>query len=82
MSESTDRELWRIGQVVDHLGVSSRSGAATFLRRAGIKAAGYVTGPGGRAEAEYDAVAVRDAAARRPGRGRRTDLDDRRGPPT
>ncbi|WP_062215702.1 hypothetical protein [Streptomyces sp. NBRC 109706] len=77
MSESTERELWLIGQVVDHLGVASRTGARTFLRRAGLGAADYVTGASGRPEARYDAAAVRDAAARRPGQGHRTDLDER-----
>ena len=75
MSEPTRRELWLIGQVVDHIGVETRSGARTFLRRAGITAVGYARGASGRPEAQYDAQAVRAAAADRLGRGHRADLE-------
>lgn len=68
-------ELWSVRQVMEHLGVASRSGALTALRRAGITATDYVKGPSGRPEARYDAVAVREAASSRPGRGARTDRD-------
>jgi len=81
MSESVQRELWLIGQVMDHLGVATRTGALTFLRRAGITRIDYVAGNSGRPEARYDAAAVRDAAAHRPGQGRRTDLDEQRPTP-
>ncbi|ONK09419.1 hypothetical protein STBA_01190 [Streptomyces sp. MP131-18] len=75
MPDPTNEELWLIGRVMEHLDVRTRSGARTFLRRAGIQTVDYVTGPTGRPEARYQADAVRDAAAMRPGRGARTDLN-------
>lgn len=83
MSEPTGqdgRELWSITRVMQHIGVNSRTGARVFLHRAGITARHYVPGDSGRPEGRYDAAAVRAAAARRPGKGRRTDLGKQRPP--
>lgn len=70
----TPPELWSAAQVADHLGIKTAAGARSTLSRWGIKAVGHEPGPSGRVEARYAAAAVREAAAQRPGRGRRTDL--------
>ncbi|MEU0940282.1 hypothetical protein [Embleya sp. NPDC005971] len=73
MIDSTDpAETWTITQAAEHLGARSTNTARRFLARAGIHATGRQPGRSG--ENLYDAQAVRDAQAARPGRGARTDL--------
>lgn len=69
----TGPELWSVVQVAAYLGVQPGSARGT-LSRWGVTAVTYVRGDNGRAEARYDPVQVRQAAAARPGRGARTDL--------
>lgn len=66
-------ELWDIPTVAAHLGVKLSS-ARSQLTRWQLRATSYRMGPGGRPIALYDAAEVREAAAKRPGRGSRTDL--------
>lgn len=70
----TARELWSAQDVADFLGLASTGSARKTLSRWGIEAAGYGPSSSGRIEARYDAEAVRQAQADRPGRGTRTDL--------
>jgi hypothetical protein len=70
----TEPGLWSIREVADFLGVKPGS-ARGILSRAGVTATTYVRGPSGRAEARYGEAQVRQAAAQRPGRGHRSDLD-------
>jgi hypothetical protein len=73
MPDTTEPTLWSIRDVAEYLGVKPRS-ASGLLSRWGVKAVRYELGPGGRPEARFDPDQVGDAAARRPGRGARTDL--------
>ncbi|WP_371793866.1 hypothetical protein OIE91_11410 [Streptomyces albidoflavus] len=66
-------ELWTIEQVAQELGITP-SAARGQLSRWGIRRAGTGSSPAGRITAQYNADEVRNAAARRPGRGARTDL--------
>lgn len=69
----SDRELWLIGQVAEHLGISTSS-ARGQLSRWGIRAVDYQpTDSNPRPQARYDADEVRAANAKRPGQGARTD---------
>lgn len=74
--EEGDRELWSITRVAEHLGAASTGSARRSLSRWGVRAVDYQRGPSGRPEARYDAEEVRTAAADRPGRGARTDLNN------
>lgn len=73
--EEGDRGLWSIAQVAEHLGTVSTGSARRSLSRWGVSAVEYRKGPSGRTEARYNAEEVRAAAANRPGRGSRTDLE-------
>lgn len=82
MNEATDpqpergsRELWSAAQAARHLKASSTGSVRRSLSRYGVSAVEYRKGPSGRVEAHYDAEEVRSAAANRPGRGTRTDLN-------
>lgn len=68
-----DPELWSAAQVADHLGLADAHSARHILSRWGVRAVRYEPGKNGRPEARYDAQAVREAKAARPGRGARTD---------
>lgn len=69
------RELWSAQEVADHLGLASAGAARRWASRAGVTAVRYEVGVSGRPEARYDAAQVQQAAANRPGRGHRSDLD-------
>ncbi|MBS2962584.1 hypothetical protein KGA66_05965 [Actinocrinis puniceicyclus] len=70
----TERELWSAARAADHLGLAGTHSARRTLSRWGVQAVAYERGESGRLEARYDAQEVRDKAATRPGRGKRTDL--------
>lgn len=70
----TSPDLWTIDEVAEHIGASSTGSARKTLSRWGVQAHSYQRAPSGRAQAVYEAHAVRAAAAARPGRGTRTDL--------
>lgn len=67
-------ELWSAAQATAHLGLADTHSARRQLSRWGVKAVRYEPGASGRPEARYDADEIRDKAANRPGRGKRTDL--------
>lgn len=68
-----DEELWTITEVAAHLGIAPAS-ARGQMSRWGVKAAAHRQIPGGRVQSLFRADEVREATARRPGRGARTDL--------
>ncbi|WP_203607040.1 hypothetical protein [Streptomyces sp. SID11385] len=67
-------ELWTIEQVSAYLGIKPSS-ARGLLSRWGVARTTTGTSSAGRLCSLYPAADVREAAARRPGRGARTDLD-------
>ncbi|MFI1579998.1 hypothetical protein [Embleya sp. NPDC020630] len=78
MIDSTDpAEQWTITEAAEHLRARSTNTARRFLARAGVHAIARQPGRGG--QNLYDAQAVRDAHANRPGQGARTDLDTSEG---
>lgn len=70
----TGRELWTIAEVAEHLGIKASSARGT-LSRWKVRAADRRIDDHGRAHALYDPEEIRAAAASRPGRGARTDLE-------
>lgn len=70
-------EMWRAAQAAEYLGLGSEKAARAQLSRWRIPRA-YQPGPnGGAPVAYYNADAIRTAHAARPGKGARTDLNDR-----
>lgn len=69
-----ERELWSAAQAAEHLGAIDAHSARRTLSRLGVQAVRYERGASGRPEARYDAAEIRDKAAKRPGRGKRTGL--------
>ncbi|WP_275558470.1 hypothetical protein [Streptomyces sp. 5-6(2022)] len=69
---ATHDDTWTIGEVAEYLGTPSTGSARRTLSRWGVKAVYYAPGPNGRIQAHYNAQAVRDAHAGRPGQGKRT----------
>lgn len=69
----TNRELWTIAQVAEHLGIKPGSARGT-LSRWKVKAVDHRV-VHGRAHSLYDPDEIRAAASARPGRGARTDLE-------
>lgn len=67
------RELWTAEQAAAAIGASTAASARRTLSRWGVKAVRYDETDSGRLQSLYDAQQVRDAHARRPGRGFRTD---------
>ncbi|MFC7794604.1 hypothetical protein [Streptomyces cinereoruber] len=72
-----DEELWTITEVAAHLGVAPAS-ARGQMSRWGVKAAEHRQMPGGRVQALFRADEVREATTRRPGRGARTDRNNKK----
>ncbi|OPC84259.1 hypothetical protein B4N89_27985 [Embleya scabrispora] len=70
MSEPT--ETWTLAQAAAHIRAGNPDSARVTLRRWGVKPVGRQPGRGG--QNLYNAQAVRDAKANRPGQGARTDL--------
>lgn len=66
-------EPWTIAEVAEHIGASSTGSARKTLSRWGIRA--VARQPGRAGASLYDAAEVCEAAAGRPGRGARTDLN-------
>ncbi|MGP4027294.1 hypothetical protein [Actinomadura sp. 3N407] len=69
-------EDWFAEDVAEHLGIAV-SGVRTTLKRLGVRPYRHESAPGGGVRAVYAAAAVRAAHAARPGRGARTDLQQR-----
>lgn len=70
----SEKSLWSIHKAAEYLGLQ-RNAASRQLSRWGVKAVRYEPGPSGRVEARFDPEQIKSAAARRPGRGHRSDLD-------
>lgn len=65
-------ELWSRDEIAKHLGIAPGS-VRQAVRRMGLTPVAYTPGPNGRPMAQYSANVVREAGARRPGQGARTD---------
>lgn len=74
MTADRSGDLWTIEQVAEHLGIQKGSARGT-LSRWGVRAIDQQIDGHGRAYSLYDPEAIRTAAANRPGRGARTDLE-------